>query len=332
MLYRNFASKDERAWRILAARGRSLAVLIGQHRFDRVPQLRHACWAAKSSWRQFSITSCDQKRDRPSRTPGGKLLALTKLSRVRFEMPSANAAPCLSRQEGLGPDCWSCVREVIEISSKLKTNLETVFSLLRLGSVSPTAPSVVIDISVELRSVGSRRAAYHLCSLSMAASVTGWLLTFGIDLTNDLSRQKQTVSQHKCAGWRQSNDCTTSFKRPGSLPNGDWDCFADATTPGRAGRSLARANLGTVENHIENIYRVGARMNTFHNPDRFMSDLRQILSQGRKRIGLLVGAGAPMSLRVNEIGTLVSEGGRSLMPGVEELAASRRSMRATYRA
>ncbi len=60
-------------------------------------------------------------------------------------------------------------------------------------------------------------------------------------------------------------------------------------------------------------------MNTFHNPDRFMSDLRQILSQGRKRIGLLVGAGAPMSLRVDEAGALVSEGGHSLMPGVEDL-------------
>lgn len=60
-------------------------------------------------------------------------------------------------------------------------------------------------------------------------------------------------------------------------------------------------------------------MNTLHNPDRFMSDLRQILSQGRKRIGLLVGAGAPMALRVNEAGTLVTEGGHSLMPGVEAL-------------
>ncbi len=60
-------------------------------------------------------------------------------------------------------------------------------------------------------------------------------------------------------------------------------------------------------------------MHTFHNPDRFMSDLRQILSQGRKRIGLLIGAGAPMSLRVNDAGALVSEGGHSLMPGVEAL-------------
>ncbi|WP_312253167.1 SIR2 family protein [Stenotrophomonas sp.] len=61
-------------------------------------------------------------------------------------------------------------------------------------------------------------------------------------------------------------------------------------------------------------------MNTFHNPDRFMSDLRQILSQGRKRFGLLVGAGAPMSLRVNSTGELVSDGS-PLMPGVEALTA-----------
>src|SRR6218665_145066 len=52
-----------------------------------------------------------------------------------------------------------------------------------------------------------------------------------------------------------------------------------------------------------------------------MSDLRQILSQGRKRIGLLVGAGAPMSLRVDGAGALVSEGGHSLMPGVEKLTS-----------
>jgi hypothetical protein len=59
-------------------------------------------------------------------------------------------------------------------------------------------------------------------------------------------------------------------------------------------------------------------MQTFHNPDRFMSDLRQVLSQGRKRVGLLVGAGAPMSLRVDAAGCL-SEQGRPLMPGVEDL-------------
>ena len=34
-----------------------------------------------------------------------------------------------------------------------------------------------------------------------------------------------------------------------------------------------------------------------HNPDQYMVDLRQILAQGRKRIGLLIGAGAPLSIR-----------------------------------
>jgi hypothetical protein len=40
--------------------------------------------------------------------------------------------------------------------------------------------------------------------------------------------------------------------------------------------------------------------NTVHNPDRYMADLRQILSQGRKRIGLFVGAGAPVGVKVND--------------------------------
>jgi hypothetical protein len=52
-------------------------------------------------------------------------------------------------------------------------------------------------------------------------------------------------------------------------------------------------------------------LDTLHNPDRFMADLRQVLSQGRKRIGLLVGAGAPLAVR--------GKGGAPLIPGVEEL-------------
>lgn len=64
---------------------------------------------------------------------------------------------------------------------------------------------------------------------------------------------------------------------------------------------------------------IGGYLETFHNPDRFMSDLRQVLSQGRKRIGLLIGAGAPMALMVNEAGELDTERGHSLMPGVEAL-------------
>lgn len=51
-----------------------------------------------------------------------------------------------------------------------------------------------------------------------------------------------------------------------------------------------------------------------------MADLRQILSQGRKRIGLLVGAGAPMSIRVNQDNDL-DESGRPLIPGVDELTS-----------
>jgi hypothetical protein len=61
-------------------------------------------------------------------------------------------------------------------------------------------------------------------------------------------------------------------------------------------------------------------MQSIHNPDRFMADLRQILSQGRKRIGLLVGAGAPMSIRVDQDGNLKA-GGQALIPGVDELTA-----------
>jgi hypothetical protein len=57
---------------------------------------------------------------------------------------------------------------------------------------------------------------------------------------------------------------------------------------------------------------------TFHNPDRFMSDLRQILSQGRKRIGLLIGAGAPLSIRV-DASNRISDTGHPLIPGVDEL-------------
>lgn len=59
-------------------------------------------------------------------------------------------------------------------------------------------------------------------------------------------------------------------------------------------------------------------METVHNPDRFMSDLRQILSQGRKRIGLLVGAGGPIAIRIDQNGKLDSKG-RPLIPGVDEL-------------
>lgn len=59
-------------------------------------------------------------------------------------------------------------------------------------------------------------------------------------------------------------------------------------------------------------------LETLHNPDRYMADLRQILSQGKKRIGLLVGAGAPTSIRVNSDGQM-SESGNPLIPDVAGL-------------
>ena len=59
-------------------------------------------------------------------------------------------------------------------------------------------------------------------------------------------------------------------------------------------------------------------MQSVHNPDRFIADLRQILSQGRKRIGLLVGAGAPMSIMIDPDGNL-SETGSPLIPSVDAL-------------
>ncbi len=62
-------------------------------------------------------------------------------------------------------------------------------------------------------------------------------------------------------------------------------------------------------------------MDTVHNPDRYMADLRQLLSQGKKRIGLLVGAGAPTSVLVNKDGQIV-EDGEPLIPNVDGLTAS----------
>jgi hypothetical protein len=62
------------------------------------------------------------------------------------------------------------------------------------------------------------------------------------------------------------------------------------------------------------------QVDSYHNPDRFMADLRQILSQGRKRIGLLVGAGAPLSIRVNA-GQKLDPSGKPLIPAVDELTS-----------
>lgn len=52
-----------------------------------------------------------------------------------------------------------------------------------------------------------------------------------------------------------------------------------------------------------------------------MSELRQILSQGRKRIGVLLGAGAPASLKVNRETGQLDPGGEVLIPTVAGLTS-----------
>lgn len=68
----------------------------------------------------------------------------------------------------------------------------------------------------------------------------------------------------------------------------------------------------------ENSERLKMIQETVHNPDRYMVDLRQILTQGKKRIGLLVGAGAPVSIKVDTDGRL-KEDGNPIIPGVTKL-------------
>lgn len=53
---------------------------------------------------------------------------------------------------------------------------------------------------------------------------------------------------------------------------------------------------------------------SFHNPDQYMASLRTIIAQGRKRVGLLVGAGAPAGMERDD-------GTRPLIPAVAGLTA-----------
>ena len=53
-----------------------------------------------------------------------------------------------------------------------------------------------------------------------------------------------------------------------------------------------------------------------HNPDQYMASLRPIIAQGRKRIGLLVGAGATARIFPSGSGRTYDPG--SLRPIVDE--------------
>lgn len=57
---------------------------------------------------------------------------------------------------------------------------------------------------------------------------------------------------------------------------------------------------------------------TVHNPDRYMGDLRQILAQGRKRIGLLIGAGAPASIQYDRETQRISSKGEQTGKNVQK--------------
>jgi len=58
---------------------------------------------------------------------------------------------------------------------------------------------------------------------------------------------------------------------------------------------------------------------TIHNPDRYVGDLRQVLAQGRKRIGILIGAGAPASIRYDKKRKTLSSDGPPLIPTIAKL-------------
>jgi hypothetical protein len=60
---------------------------------------------------------------------------------------------------------------------------------------------------------------------------------------------------------------------------------------------------------------------TVHNPDRYMAELRQILAQGRKRIGVLLGAGAPASIKVNRDSGRLARDGEVLIPTIAGLTS-----------
>lgn len=55
-----------------------------------------------------------------------------------------------------------------------------------------------------------------------------------------------------------------------------------------------------------------------HNVDRHMAELHQVLALGRKRVGFLIGAGAPTSIKLDNNGEVVPDG-KPLIPAVEPL-------------
>jgi hypothetical protein len=59
--------------------------------------------------------------------------------------------------------------------------------------------------------------------------------------------------------------------------------------------------------------------NPIHNPDQYMADLRQILAQGRKRLGIFIGAGGPADIRFNKATKKLDPNGEPLIPTTNRL-------------
>lgn len=77
----------------------------------------------------------------------------------------------------------------------------------------------------------------------------------------------------------------------------------------------------TAQGQLERVTKgVSMSETAVHILDKHMFDLRQVLSQGRKRIGLLIGAGAPASVRVNDEGK-IDDGGKVLIPNGEQITS-----------
>ncbi|NAT79111.1 SIR2 family protein [Dickeya fangzhongdai] len=55
-------------------------------------------------------------------------------------------------------------------------------------------------------------------------------------------------------------------------------------------------------------------ISSIHNPDTYMFDFRQIVTNGRKKIGILIGAGAPVSINIGKEGVY-----EPLIPNIEGL-------------
>ncbi|WP_428003613.1 SIR2 family protein [Acidovorax sp.] len=67
-------------------------------------------------------------------------------------------------------------------------------------------------------------------------------------------------------------------------------------------------------NNLHSILIGAILINTVHNPDQYIFDFKHIISHGRKKIGVLIGAGAPVSINIGEPGTY-----KALIPNVEGL-------------